>query len=230
MIVAEKKPIKEIKQMIGDAKTVLLAGCNTCTAVCFAGGEREVDILASQLRLMYQTEGKDVKIIEQTVSRQCEYEYVDELAENVKAADITLSMACGAGVQAMAERLEDSVIVPALNTVMFGITEKLGVWGERCVACGDCVLETTGGICPVTRCSKGLLNGGCGGTNDGKCEVSPDTPCGWDMIYKRLKARGELDRLRKVRDPKDWSLGSFGVPRTVIREELMQEEEPASKK
>lgn len=222
MIVCERKPMEELVRMIGDSKTLLLAGCNACTAVCFAGGEREVEILASQLRLMRRDK---LEVAGQTVARQCDYEFVDELAENVAAADVVLSMACGAGVQAMAERFPDARIVPALNTVMFGMTEKMGVWGERCVSCGDCVLESTAGLCPLTRCAKGLLNGPCGGAKRGMCEVSKDIPCVWDEIYDRLKARGELARMAESRLPKDWSLGSFGVPKTVVREDLLKESE-----
>jgi hypothetical protein len=109
-------------------------------------------------------------------------------------------------------------IFPAVNTCFIGVTEERGEWTERCQACGDCILATTGGICPIARCSKRMSNGPCGGSADGKCEVGKDTACGWHLIYERLKELGQLDRFERPTDPKDWSKSRDGGPRKIIKE------------
>ncbi|MDP3013449.1 MAG: methylenetetrahydrofolate reductase C-terminal domain-containing protein, partial [Candidatus Subteraquimicrobiales bacterium] len=201
-------------------KKVLVAGCNTCVAICFAGGEKEVGILASALRISSKLDGKEREIVEETIQRQCEPEFIEELSRKAEKCDSILSMACGAGVDALAERFPEKRVLPALNTKFIGVTEKPGVWSERCVACGNCVLWLTGGICPIARCAKGLLNGPCGGSRDGKCEVSPDVPCAWQLVYNRLKGLGLLKLLDEVVPPKDWSTSGSGGPRKIVREDL----------
>ncbi len=218
MITGERKPFSEIKRMVEGNKKILVAGCGTCVTVHSAGGEKEVGLLASQIRLEVGLE--KVKVTEKTVQRQCEWEFVDELKDDVEDADIVISMACGAGVQALAEKYPHKRVIPALNTTFLGITEEPGVWSERCVACGDCVLEITGGICPVARCAKSLLNGPCGGSQDGKCEVSSDIPCAWQLIYDRLKSMGDIESMEKIYSPKDWSKDRDGGPRRIVREDL----------
>lgn len=220
MIVAEQKPLAELKQMIGESRRVLVAGCQTCVAECAAGGEREVEILASALRMALRLEGKEVEVQEATAERQCEWEFVEELAEQVEAADLVLSTACGIGVQVMAERFADKRIVPALNTSFLGFREQEGVWIERCAACGQCILDKTAGICPIARCSKSLLNGPCGGSQQGKCEIDPTLDCAWNLIVERLAERGELERLLDIEPPKDWSRARDGGPRKIVREDL----------
>ncbi|MEW6669786.1 MAG: methylenetetrahydrofolate reductase C-terminal domain-containing protein [Thermodesulfobacteriota bacterium] len=205
MIIAERKPVEEIKQMAAPYKRLLLAGCGTCVTICWAGGEKEVGILASQLRLGRKVEGKDSSILEATVERQCEKEMVEELREQVGNVDAVLSLACGVGVQTMAEMFEDKPILPALNTTFMGMPEKEGVWVEMCGGCGDCYLDRTGSICPMVRCAKGLLNGPCGGTRKGgKCEIDPEKDCAWVLIYRRLEKQGRLDLVRKYNPPKNF--------------------------
>lgn len=220
MIVGEQKPLDEIKSMIAGHKKVLIVGCGTCVTVCFAGGEKEVGILASALRMKGRLDNEEITIDEATVQRQCEWEYLDPIREEVEAHDLVLSLGCGIGVQAIAERFPNARVVPGLNTSFLGLTEKQGVWAERCAACGNCILDKTAGICPIARCAKSLLNGPCGGSQGGKCEVDPQTDCAWQLIYDRLQTRGELEQLEEIIPPRDWSSSRDGGPRRIIREDL----------
>lgn len=220
MIVGEQKPLEEIKEMIKDYKKVLVLGCGTCVTVCFAGGEKEVGILASTLRMATKLDGHNVGITEVTVQRQCEPEYIEAVADQVKEADVVLSLACGIGVQTMTEHFPEKMTLPGLNTTFLGEPLEQGVWAERCQACGNCVLAITGGICPIARCSKSLLNGPCGGSQGGKCEIDPDLECAWQLIYDRLKALDRLEMLTEVQPVKDWSTSRDGGPRKIIREDL----------
>ena len=205
MIIAERKPIAEIKQLIAPYKKVLVAGCGTCVTVCWAGGEKEVAMLASQLRLARNAEGSEISVLETTVERQCEREMVAEIKDKVAEVEAVLSLACGSGVQTMAEQFEDKPVFPAVNTTFIGMPEKEGLWVEMCGACGDCFLDRTGGVCPVVRCAKGLLNGPCGGTRKGgKCEIDPEKDCAWVLIYRRLEKQGRLDVMRKYYAPKNY--------------------------
>ena len=198
MIVAERKPIEKIEALVAPYKRVQIAGCGTCMAVCLAGGEKEVQILAAELRLKAREAGRSQHFDEVTVTRQCDREYLDQIADRVGDFDAILSTACGAGVQFLADRYPDTVVLPALDTRFIGVALGAGEWQQRCVACADCVLDQTGGICPKTMCAKGLVNGPCGGTNHGKCEVNPETDCAWTLIYERLKRQGRLDLMRGI--------------------------------
>ncbi len=220
MIVAQQKSLDEIKSLIGDARKVLVAGCGTCVTVCFAGGAREAAIIASSLRMATRLEGADKEITDVTVQRQCEWEYLDEIKEQVAWADVVLSLGCGIGVQAIAEHFPETWVVPGLNTSFLGLPTEQGVWAERCAACGDCILGLTGGICPIARCSKSLLNGPCGGSEDGHCEINPDIPCAWQLIYDRLSSKGRLDALLEIQPPKNWSTSRDGGPRKIVRPDL----------
>ncbi len=220
MIVAEQKPIDEIKGLLGGAERVLVVGCGTCVTVCFAGGEKEAGMLGSLLRMAGQLDGHPRQVSEATVQRQCEWEYLDAIRERMAEADIVLSLGCGVGVQALAERYPTAVVVPGLNTKFMGLPLEQGVWAERCAACGQCILGLTGGICPIARCSKQLLNGPCGGSSKGKCEVSPEIDCAWQLIYDKLKAQGRLDLIMEITPPKDWRPSRDGGPRKIIREDL----------
>jgi len=220
MIIAEAKPLTEVAGLIKEAKKVLVVGCGGCVTVCLAGGEKEVGILASALRLMRQKEGNPLKTVEVTLTRQCDPEYVEMLAKYVTDdIDAIVSLACGVGVQFLAERYPKWV-VPALNTKCAGGTVEHGIWEERCGLCGECILYKTGGICPIIRCSKSILNGPCGGSQGGKCEVNPEIPCAWQLIYDRMQALGKLDLLMEIQPPKDWSKSRDGGPRKVVREDV----------
>jgi ferredoxin len=225
MIVAEQKPLAEIKEMLEDYRKVLVVGCGTCVTVCLAGGEKEVGILASALRMATRLDGHGVAMDEVTVQRQCEWEYIDPLRERLDSYDAILSFGCGIGVQTLAERFPGKRVLPALNTKFMGLPIEQGVWEERCQACGDCILDLTGGICPIARCSKQLLNGPCGGSQNGKCEVNKETACAWQLIWERMSALGMLDRLLQVQPPKDWRTSRDGGPRRIVREDLRLPEE-----
>jgi ferredoxin len=220
MIVAEQKPLEEIKELVGDAEKVLVVGCGTCVTVCFAGGSREAAIVAASLRMASKLDGGEKDVTDVTVQRQCEWEYLDEIKDAVGEADVVLSLGCGIGVQAIVEHFPDAWVVPGLNTTFLGLPEEQGIWSERCAACGDCILGLTGGICPIARCSKSLLNGPCGGSENGHCEIDPDVPCAWQLIYDRLSSMDKLDVLLEIQPPKNWSTSRDGGPRKIVREDL----------
>lgn len=219
MIVGEQKPIAEIKEIVTSYKKLLILGCGTCVKTCFAGGEDEVATLASSLRLVFRKEDQEIEIEELTIERQCEDEFIQEGADAIARNDSVLSLACGAGVQAIARRFAKTPVLPGVNTTFIGVLESQGVFTEECSGCGNCELAVFGGVCPITRCSKKLLNGPCGGSMDGKCEVNPDTACAWQMIIERLKALGQLNNLRSYIPPKNWSSSNAGGPRKLVRED-----------
>ncbi len=219
MIVAERKSIPELVDILQGHKKILVLGCGTCVTVCLAGGEREVSIISSALRIASRVKGLNFEINELTIERQCDNVFIEQAAEAIQKSDAVLSLGCGAGVQAIAERYADKPVYAGLNTKFLGILEERGVWAEKCAACGTCVLHEYGGICPVTRCAKHILNGPCGGSREDRCEVRPDRPCAWQLIYKRLKNIGQLDRLNKIESPKNWNSSLNGGPRVTIRED-----------
>ncbi|MFO7987735.1 MAG: methylenetetrahydrofolate reductase C-terminal domain-containing protein [Desulfatiglandaceae bacterium] len=219
MITAEQKPMDEIRMMIAPYQRILVLGCGSCVAECAAGGEKETAALASALRMAARMDDVEVQIDEKTVDRQCVTEFVIQLDPIIHPYDAILSLGCGAGVQAVADMYPEAPIIPGLNTEFLGETKEQGYWAETCVGCGDCMLYHFGGICPLTRCAKQILNGPCGGSVDGRCEVNPDTPCAWQMIIDRLTAFQALDRLEAIYPPKDWSKKQGRGPREIIRED-----------
>ena len=219
MITAEQKPIEEIREMIATYGRILVLGCGSCVAECAAGGERETGMLASALRMAAKMDGKDVINQEKTLDRQCVNEFVIQLDDLIDQYDAVLSLGCGAGVQAVAEMYPEVPIIPALDTAFLGETKTQGLWVENCLGCGDCMLHYFGGICPLARCSKQLLNGPCGGSMEGLCEVNPEVPCAWQMIVERLDKFKALERLEEVYPPKDWSKKQGKGPRKIIRED-----------
>lgn len=222
MIVAEHKPIKELLEMIEGYNNILLVGCKGCVTVCNAGGSKEVAILAAALRIARRKQDKPVTIDELTLDRQCEPEFISWLDEPVKKNnyDAIVSLACSIGPQYIAEEFDTLVVLPGLNTSFMGGTVEHGIWEEYCAACGDCVIQSFGGLCPITRCAKGLLNGPCGGSVDGKCEVNEDMDCIWELIFERMKSLGQVDRLAQIIGAKDWSTSLSGGPRKIVREDL----------
>lgn len=223
MITAERKPMAEIKAMLAPYRKILVVGCGTCVAECASGGEKEVGLLASALRMDAQMEGRTIEVQEMTIDRQCVYEFIDKLTEVADRYDVILSLGCGAGVQAVAEVFPKMFIVPALNTTFIGETKEPGLWVESCRACGDCKLGYFAGICPVTRCAKGLFNGPCGGSKNGVCEVDPDSPCAWQLIVERLDSAGRNHLLEAIYPPADWSRQQGKGPRKIVREDQRSE-------
>ncbi|RKX80276.1 MAG: hypothetical protein DRP87_00245 [Spirochaetes bacterium] len=218
MIVAEQKPIGEILKKLPEVEKLLVLGCDTCVTVCLAGGEKEVKVMCSAIRMA------DKKIGEVTgfsIERQCDREFFKEIEAVVKESDAILSLACGAGVQMLSDYFEGKLVIPGLNTHFIGSNEGAGYWLERCLGCGDCMLDITGGICPKTRCSKGLMNGPCGGSENGMCEIDPlNTECGWYLIYERLKKLNMLQNMMTNQPPRDWSRAHDGGPRKLLREDI----------
>ena len=221
MIVGEQKPIAEIKETIAPYKKLLILGCGTCVKTCFAGGEDEVATLSVALQLAFKTEGKEIEIEEFTVERQCEDEFIQEAAAAVGRNDAVLSLACGAGVQDIARRFTKTPVLPGVNTTFIGVLEKQGLFTEECLGCGDCQLAAFNGICPITRCAKKLLNGPCGGSREGKCEIDSDTDCAWQLIIDRLQALGQMNKSIAYIPPKNWRPSNAGGPRKLLREDLV---------
>jgi ferredoxin len=229
MIVAERKPLEEIRGFLEGFERILVVGCGGCVTVCLAGGEAEVKVVASALRIAARKEHLDQEIVEDTVTRQCEPEFVEAVIERVERdkIDAVLSLGCGVGVNFLAERLGGVPVFPGVNTKFLGATAEPGVWVEMCAGCGNCMLHLTGGICPVARCSKSMLNGPCGGSEDGKCEIGSEVECGWALIVERMKKLGTLERLLEMTPSRDWASSPHGGPRRLVREDLREIAEDA---
>jgi len=221
MIIAMQKPINDVAAMVKDYQKVLLLGCAGCVTVCLSGGEKETEVMAAALRIKRRLEENPMTTVTYTATRQCDPEYIEALDNLVKEADAIISLACGVGVQYVAERYKDKWVVPALNTNFIGGSTLHGIWEERCGLCGDCVLHMTGGICPIIRCAKSILNGPCGGSQYGNCELGKDIPCAWQLIYDRMKGLGKLDLMKKFIPVKDWSMARDGGPRKARREDVI---------
>ncbi len=221
MIVADRKPLDEILESIKDYKKIMLMACGGCVTICFSGGAKAAELLASQIKMARQKDDNPIEIIECTPERQCEFEFIDAYKDKLKDVEAVLSIACGVGVQTMNEHFEDSITVPGLNTKFMGYPVEHAVWEERCAGCGDCELQWTGGICPIARCAKKLLNGPCGGSSNGVCEVDKDIACVWQLIHDRLEKIGKLDNLTVVREPKDWRMSTETGQRKIKFEEAM---------
>jgi ferredoxin len=222
MIVAKNKPIEEIIEEVKDFEKLLIAGCNECVTVCESGGKKEVAVLASALRMYFMNQGNDIKIDEVTLERQCDHEYLEEIRNIIDQYDGVLSLACGVGVQFMAEKYLRTPVLPGVDTCFMGVTEERGVWTERCQGCGQCILARTGGICPVSRCAKRLFNGPCGGSTKGHCEIDKDLVCGWQLILDRLAELEKMEDYEKLTPIKDWSTERAGGPRKVVREDVQE--------
>jgi ferredoxin len=221
LIFGEWKSLDEIVGQLSGRKRVMLVGCATCVAECAAGGEREVATLAPLLRLAFAEKRQPIEVLTCTLEKQCEWEFVEELTGRLDGVDALLSLACGIGVQALAERFAELPVYPGVNTSALTIREEAGIWASRCAACGDCVLGDTFGFCPVSRCAKSLMNGPCGGTrHDGKCEISENLDCVWKLIVERAEQRGELQSLLGVRRAKSWANSRHGGPKRAVREDL----------
>lgn len=219
MIVGKQKPFEEIWEMIKTHKSLLVLGCNTCVSVCHQGGLKEAELLASLLRIKATQEKLDLKIEHDAIERQCEHGFYEVVDKRLKEAGAVLSLGCGIGVQFIASKYETTPVYPALNTTFLGDVEKEGVFTEKCQACGDCMLGVTGGVCPVTRCGKRLFNGPCGGSSAGKCEISKDQDCAWQLVIDRMDAMGKLEEYEKITPIKDWSKDRAGGPRSFKLED-----------
>lgn len=221
MIVAERKPMGEIIEMVKDCKKVLVLACRGCVTVCSAGGEREAEILSSLIRLGMKKAGKSIEVSTASLVRQCDREFIDEIDQfKDDGYDAVVSTACGVGVNFISNLRKDTMVYPALNTTFFGGSAKQGEWTEQCSGCGDCVLHLTGGLCPVARCAKSLMNGPCGGSVDGTCEIHSDVECVWQSIHDRLSSFDKSAQMEVIAPIRDWSSAGHGGPRKVVREDL----------
>jgi len=221
MIGTEPKPFEEVQDALGENERLVLVGCGGCAAVCHTGGEPEVAALGEKLA------GIGKRVLAAVVPERTCYihrtrESLDGIADALGEADVALVLGCGGAVQTVRQVTEErGLVMPVLAALnSMGHMDTLipdGLWMERCSSCGNCMLNETGGICPVTLCAKGLVNGPCGGTrDDGTCEADPEKDCAWQLIYERLKALGQLDNLRRIRPPKRW--GRMNRPRRIVRD------------
>ncbi len=225
MIVAELKPLEEILAAVCAYPALAVVGCGGCVAVCLSGGEKEAQRLASLLRLAAQGEGRAQKIDVLEQIRQCDTEFIEASRPTLARAGAILSLACGAGVQFLAEKFPNTPVLPALNTSFLGVNRELGYWTEMCQGCGNCLLEATGGICPVARCAKSHFNGPCGGSQNGLCEVDSGTDCAWQLIYERLQRLGQAEKLLTIHEVRNWQSAVGGQVRSIHRADVAQSEE-----
>jgi hypothetical protein len=204
MIVTVQKPLDEILDSLSPYASVLIAGCDGCTQP--PRGLREAEALSRLLELGARSRGKKLNLKVTTHPKQCDsYLVADNLGPESSGVEAILSLACGVGVQTVTQVLPDKVVLPAQNTLFMGMEAREGgTFEESCAACGDCILALTGGICPIARCAKGLLNGACGGSSNDKCEQDPQKDCAWCLIYKRLRDLDRLDVLWDFRMPRNY--------------------------
>ena len=211
MIVTTQKPLDEVLDFISPYSDILVVGCDGCTQP--PRGLRETKTLSQLLELAGKLNNKEFTFKIATVGKQCDdYMAASVLRPQIGNAEAVLSLACGLGVQTLATIFPELPVFPAQNTHFMGAEDRDdGILEMRCAGCGDCLLAVTGGICPVARCTKGLLNGACGGTKDNKCELSPERDCAWVLIYESLKRQGKLDLLKEYRPPRDYQLTGWKI-------------------
>jgi len=203
MIVSRQKPFVEILNSLGESSKIFLVGCAKCATVCKSGGEEEIWQMQEQLIAA----GKEVTgsiVIDEVCHMLRTGRDLRGKKEMVGEADALLVLACGAGVQSVSAASEKKTVA-GLDTMFLGNIRRLGQYEQKCSLCGECILTETAGICPVTVCPKGLLNGPCGGMQEGRCETDPDTECAWFQIYQRLQSQGRVDNLKKPVPQKDFS-------------------------
>jgi ferredoxin len=209
-LITVQKPFSEIEELLGKAKSIFLIGCGTCATLCKTGGVSEVIAMKETLN----KSGRKVTgwVVIPVACDELTSEALLEHNREIKQADSLVVLTCAFGVQTVSD-YSDKPVLPALNTLFIGKDKGFGHFMELCIQCGECVIGKTAGICPLTRCAKGLLNGPCGGTNAGKCEVDPSKDCAWVLIYERLKSLGQLDQMKEILTPKDFSKAT--TPRTL---------------
>lgn len=208
--ITRQRPTEQLDQELAGWDKIYIAGCGTCATMTRTGGRDEVLKMKEHLESL----GKLVTgwIVIPVACDEMTQVVVQENHKAIDSADAILMMSCALGVQRMAYYVKKPVI-PALDTLFLGLEDSPGVFHEACVQCGQCVLGETAGICPLTACHKGLLNGPCGGTNNGKCEVDKEKDCAWVLIYERLKEQNRLDMMHRYRPPKDYQV--MPRPRTT---------------
>ena len=210
MLISEQKPLEEILSYLEGDKSIFLIGCKGCAEGWESGGEKQV----AEMKNTLQEKGKTVTgsvVVDMLCDSALTKLTLRAHKKEIAAAGSILVLTDGAGVQTVAE-LVNKVVHPGCNTLSSGGAHAEWKEAERCLECGDCMLEFTGGLCPIARCSKHLLNGPCGGSQGGKCEVDPDIPCVWQQIVDRLAKLGQLDKLERLVTPKNWSVSLISGP------------------
>lgn len=203
MIIQKQRSYEDILKSLEGERKIFVAGCSDCATTCKVGGEDEV----AEMKAKLEADGKTVTgtvVFDTACLHGAVRTAGKECSKEINAADSILLLACGTGVQTVCETLDKPTHAGA-DSLFVGEVHRLGKYSEKCSVCGECLLEEFEGICPVTRCAKGLLNGPCGGYNDGKCEVDPDRDCAWILIYERMKERGALDKMKAFHGPKNQS-------------------------
>ncbi len=217
MIITKAKPINEILACMEGLQNIFLIGCSQCATSCHTGGEPEIEAMKENL----ENAGK--KVVGSLIGHEdCHIldikRELRQHKEEVEKADALLVMSCGAGAQSVTINSPDREVFTANDSLFLGNIRRTGlIFEENCSICGDCVINETGGICPVTNCAKGLLNGPCGGVNNGKCEVDPDKDCAWVKIYERLEHLGKLDKMKKIMEPKNYGASLKPAKRELER-------------
>lgn len=198
--ITKPKPPEELDRLMEGVASLFVVGCGTCTTLTNTGGVDQVAAMKESLL----ARGKMVTgaTVVPVACDQLSYEILEEEGAALKGAEALLVMSCAYGMQNLASQL-GKMVVPGVDTIFVGRESAAGQFQQVCQQCGDCILGETGGICPVTSCHKGLVNGPCGGTNDGMCEIGAGKECAWTLIYNRLNALGQLDRMRRYQPPKN---------------------------
>ena len=220
VVITTKKPVDEVLNILkeNDVKSLVVVSCGGCAALCQTGGTEGL----KEWTEILENEGFDVVtgiVSDDVCDNRVMMKDLRKIDDSVKEADAILTLSCGLGVQSIVQVLSkkypNKKVFVTNNTEFMGMTERIGRFRMRCLGCGDCLLNETGGICPITTCAKALMNGPCGGMVDGKCEVGNyERDCGWVLIFNRLKAIGRLDLFSKLREPRNWS--DSGHQREVI--------------
>jgi ferredoxin len=204
MIITEQKPLEEIVKSFKDLNKIFLVGCGECATTCKTGGEAEL----LKIKELLEAQGKTVTGMCVPKAPCIASQIKTELAKNTKLlkdSEAILILACGLGVQSVKDNDRMGLaVLPGCNSLFGALMDARGDFYEKCSLCGECVLDFSAGICPITLCSKGLLNGPCGGMDKGKCEVDKDKDCAWVLIYRELEKKGRLSELKEIRSPKDF--------------------------
>lgn len=213
MLVLKRKPFEEIWEYIEGHEKILILGCDSCIYSSSINGKEIVKALIEEIRDKLKGSEKSIEIVEMVVPRQCEIEYLKFINDIRKKISAIITLGCGIGLNLIADLYPGIEVYPGMNTMFYGAKLREGWYVEKCRACGDCIAGYTAGLCPITRCPKSMLNGPCGGSKDGVCEVKKDMPCVWYQIIKRLKNKGRLEKLMKILAPMDWRLAGGEGPR-----------------
>ena len=203
MIITKQKEIDNILDLVEDGP-VFIIGCSECATLCNTGGEKEV----KEMKKVLEDKKIDVTgfvILDPACHLLNDKRLLKNYKDEIKNAKKVLVLACGNGVQTVAELIQEIDVIPGTDTLFLGEIKRLSDFEKRCNLCGECVVYLYDGLCPISRCPKGMLNGPCGGSINGKCEISKDLDCVWELIIKRLEAKGKLHNLKKIVEPNDWS-------------------------